>query len=429
MLSGRVRLAAERLTDMLNEHDELQLVDVDGPAPRRTRGRSRSREVLVRARRDPVLSTRPARAANRAAAAGRGSTRVAMQGRSVPGPRLSPRPSRVADRSPAIRQPAADGAADRRLDRVRRRRDPAAASASARSSSTATTSTGSSRGRGEARPRRVHVRVRAELAKGRYRRTRRLDRARPRRLRTSPARRYHRRMPRPHSPPAGPLAGLRVIDLSTVLAGPYATMVLADLGADVVKVEPPEGDATRGWGPPWVGDDDGRDPDRRLLPGGQPQQALDPARPPPAATGPSVLRRLLADADVLVENLRPGSLARLGFDEDALRALNPRPRPPRDQRLRARRARPPTGPGYDFVIQAVGGLMSITGDADADGGHPDQGRRGDQRRRDGPVRAIGILAGLLASAPRRPDARPAHRRLAARRRRWPCWSTRPRTPS
>ncbi len=60
-------------------------------------------------------------------------------------------------------------------------------------------------------------------------------------------------MPRPALTATGPLAGLRVIDASTVLAGPYATMLLGDLGADVVKVEPPDGDATRGWGPPWVG--------------------------------------------------------------------------------------------------------------------------------------------------------------------------------
>jgi crotonobetainyl-CoA:carnitine CoA-transferase CaiB-like acyl-CoA transferase len=166
----------------------------------------------------------------------------------------------------------------------------------------------------------------------------------------------------------GPLAGLRVIDASTVLAGPYATMILADLGADVIKVEPPEGDATRGWGPPWVGDAAaGTRTAAYYLAVNRNKRSirLDLKAP----DGPSVLRRLLTDADVFVENFRPRSLGRLGFDEAALQSINAglihlavtgygTSGPAADR------------PGYDFVIQAVGGLMSITGESDADGGRP-----------------------------------------------------------
>ena len=198
------------------------------------------------------------------------------------------------------------------------------------------------------------------------------------------------------SPPAeGPLAGLRVIDLSTVLAGPYATMLLADLGADVVKVEPPDGDATRGWGPPWVGDAGaGTRTAAYYLAVNRNKRSirLDLRRP----AGAAILRRLLAEADVLVENLRPGSLARLGLRRrDACVTLNP------DLVHLAISGYGPDGPaadrpGYDFVIQAVGGLMSITGDADADGGHPTKVGVAISDVVAGLFATIGILAGLLA---------------------------------
>jgi crotonobetainyl-CoA:carnitine CoA-transferase CaiB-like acyl-CoA transferase len=175
------------------------------------------------------------------------------------------------------------------------------------------------------------------------------------------------------TPPApsagsGPLAGIRVVDCSTVLAGPYATMLLGDLGADVIKVEPPDGDATRGWGPPWVGSvEDGTRTAVYALAVNRNKRSirLDLRQP----DGVTVLRRLLADADVLVENVRPGGLDRLGFGDDVLAALNPAlvhlsitgygPGAP-----------DPARPGYDFVVQAESGLMSITGEPDADGGKP-----------------------------------------------------------
>lgn len=170
---------------------------------------------------------------------------------------------------------------------------------------------------------------------------------------------------------AGPLSGILVADCSTVLAGPYCTMLLADIGADVVKVEPPEGDATRGWGPPWVApgaagpDDPGTAAYYLAVNRNKRSIRLDLK----ADAGRDVLRRLLARADLLVENFRVGGFARLGFDDPALEALNPR------LVHLAISGYGPTGPdaaapGYDFIVQAVSGLMSITGAPDDEGGLP-----------------------------------------------------------
>ena len=191
----------------------------------------------------------------------------------------------------------------------------------------------------------------------------------------------------------GPLAGVRVIDLSTVLAGPYATMILGDLGADVIKVEPPEGDATRGWGPPWVGDERaGTRTAAYYLAVNRNKRSIRLDLRTPG--GADVVRRLLASGDVLVENFRPGSFERLGFTASVLREINPRlvhlaisgygTRGPAAQR-----------PGYDFVIQAVGGLMSITGEAEEDGGRPLKLGVAISDVVTGLYAAIGILAALL----------------------------------
>ena len=167
-------------------------------------------------------------------------------------------------------------------------------------------------------------------------------------------------------PTPGPLAGILVADCSTVLAGPYATMLLADLGADVVKVEPPEGDASRGWGPPWVGKGTTRTAAYYLAANRNKRSIRLDLK---ADAGREVLRRLLARADVLVENHRVGGFARLGFDDAALEAINPR------LVHLAISGYGPTGPqaetpGYDFIVQAVSGLMSITGAPDEEGGAP-----------------------------------------------------------
>jgi len=195
------------------------------------------------------------------------------------------------------------------------------------------------------------------------------------------------------APTRGPLSGIRVVDLSTVLAGPYATMVLADLGADVIKVEPPEGDATRGWGPPWVGDlAAGTRTAAYYLAVNRNKRSL--RLDLKSSDGADVLRRLLIGADVLVENLRAGSLDRMGFDGATLRALEPRLIHLSISGYGT--SGPVAGrPGYDFVIQAVGGLMSITGDRDADGGHPTKVGVAISDVVTGLYAAIGILAALV----------------------------------
>ncbi len=155
---------------------------------------------------------------------------------------------------------------------------------------------------------------------------------------------------------SGPLAGVTVVDLTRVLSGPYCTMVLADLGARVIKVEHPgQGDDTRQWGPPFVGPESAY-----FLSVNRNKESVTVDFKHPQ--GREVLSRLVARADVFVENFRPGALDRAGFGWDALREAHPRlvyasisgygQSGPRREEA-----------GYDAVIQAEGGLMSVTGDA------------------------------------------------------------------
>jgi crotonobetainyl-CoA:carnitine CoA-transferase CaiB-like acyl-CoA transferase len=155
----------------------------------------------------------------------------------------------------------------------------------------------------------------------------------------------------------GPLAGITVLDLTRVLSGPYCTMALADLGARVIKLEHPQhGDDTRRWGPPFLGAESAY-----FLSVNRNKESV--AVDFKAPEGRAIVEALAARADVLVENFRPGTLDRLGLDAATLTAAHPRlvycsisgygqTGPRRDE------------PGYDAVIQAEGGLMSITGDAD-----------------------------------------------------------------
>jgi crotonobetainyl-CoA:carnitine CoA-transferase CaiB-like acyl-CoA transferase len=190
----------------------------------------------------------------------------------------------------------------------------------------------------------------------------------------------------------GPLAGLRIVDCSTVLAGPYCTMLLGDLGADVVKVEPPGGDATRGWGPPWVGEAIGQRTAAYYLAVNRNKRSI--CLDLKTADGAAVLDRLLERRDVIVENFRVGGFARLGFDDERLRRLNP---------SLVHLAISGFGtdghaaelPGYDFVIQAVSGLMSITGAPDTEGGQPTKVGVAISDIVTGMLGAVSILAALV----------------------------------
>ncbi|MCY1416624.1 Acetyl-CoA:oxalate CoA-transferase [compost metagenome] len=187
---------------------------------------------------------------------------------------------------------------------------------------------------------------------------------------------------------AGALSHIRVLDLSRVLAGPWSGQILADLGAEVIKVERPgSGDDTRAWGPPYLKGSDGRDTSEAayFLSANRNKQSVtvDFTRP----EGQKLVRELAAKSDILIENFKVGGLAAYGLDYESLKAINPRliycsitgfgqfgPY--------AKRA------GYDFMIQGLGGLMSITG-------------RADQEEGAGPVKVgvalTDILTGLYSS--------------------------------
>ncbi|MCY7315931.1 MAG: CoA transferase [Rubrivivax sp.] len=163
--------------------------------------------------------------------------------------------------------------------------------------------------------------------------------------------------------PPGSLQGLRVIDLSRVLGGPYCTQILADHGADVLKIEPPQGDETRGWGPPF--DARGTASYFHGLNRNKRGRTMDFTEPAARAE----LLLLLSDADVLVENFKTGTLEKWGLGWDTLSQRFPRLV---HCRVSGFGADGPLGglPGYDAAIQAQVGIMSINGEPAADGGQP-----------------------------------------------------------
>lgn len=192
-----------------------------------------------------------------------------------------------------------------------------------------------------------------------------------------------------------PLDGIKVLDLSRVLAGPWSTQILADLGADVIKVERPDtGDDTRGWGPPFLKDAEGNDTteaayylstnrNKRSI-------ALDIASP----EGADIVREFAKSCDILVENFKVGGLEKYGLDYESIKAINPR------LIYCSITGFGQTGPmakdpGYDFIIQGMGGLMSITGERDdLPGGGPQKAGVAVTDLITGMYATVGILSAL-----------------------------------
>ncbi|MHA6332601.1 CaiB/BaiF CoA transferase family protein [Qipengyuania sp. CAU 1752] len=161
-----------------------------------------------------------------------------------------------------------------------------------------------------------------------------------------------------------PLAGLKVLELARVLAGPWAGQILADLGADVIKVESPEGDNTRIWGPPWIEHDGERTSAYYHACNRGKRSIVADFKDP---DGAALVKELCGQADVIIENFKPGALAKYAFDYETIATVGGNPDviycsvtgfgqdgPRRDE------------PGYDFVIQAMSGFMSLNGEPEGD---------------------------------------------------------------
>jgi crotonobetainyl-CoA:carnitine CoA-transferase CaiB-like acyl-CoA transferase len=192
-----------------------------------------------------------------------------------------------------------------------------------------------------------------------------------------------------------PLTGIRVLDLTRVLAGPWCTQNLADLGAEVIKIERPgAGDDTRAWGPPYLKDEAGNDTTEAAYYLSANRNKLSVALDIASPRGAELVRELALQSDILVENFKVGGLSKYGLDYESLKELNPRliycsitgfgQTGPYASR-----------PGYDFMIQGMGGLMSITGERDdLPGGGPQKAGVAVADLMTGMYSTVGILAAL-----------------------------------